>query len=104
MVFKLGIAPLGIYETEQTLEKLFTIHPNPTASTLYLKMAEKFIGKDAEIKVMDIEGRTVYRSNTKHLLSQEQIDCAGWKTGNYTVQMVIGKTKQWAEKFTKIKE
>jgi hypothetical protein len=102
--FNIGKAPLGIYETTQTIEKLFTIYPNPTASTLYLKMAVKYISEDAEIKVMDIEGRTVYRSNTKHLLSQEQIDCSSWKAGNYTVQMVIGKTKQWSEKFTKIKE
>jgi hypothetical protein len=99
-VFNLGLAPLGIEETLKKEVKLFEVYPNPTKNILYIKIAEDYVYKKGELRVHDIEGKTVYKKVLMHLQQLEVIDCSGCKGGNYIVSLSIEKQTQ-TKKFTK---
>lgn len=100
MVLNLGLAPLGVEDKSKQDLRLFTIYPNPTSNTLYIKIEENYIQEKGELRVTDIEGRTVFRKTITHLPATEQVDCSSWQRGNYIVEMRINEKKQ-TKKFTK---
>lgn len=100
-VFKIGLAPLGIYEKQLSADDIFLLYPNPTDNTVYLTVADKYIKAKAEITVADMEGRTIYRAGIKKLPKEFPLDCSSWNAGNYIVTLQVNKTTFCSKTFTK---
>jgi len=76
---------VGVPELANNIE--ITAFPNPTTSTLNLKMGNA-IGTYA-VNVLDMTGRKVYTSiiNASGATTQTAINCSSWAKGNYAVQI-----------------
>ncbi len=100
-VIKLGLAPLGINENQRQEDFFFEIYPNPAGNTLHIKIDENHINEKGVISVIDIEGRTVYRKNIKHMIGEMHLECGEWKPGNYVIQLSINKSTQSTKEILK---
>ncbi len=101
-VFKIGLAPLGIYESEQTSAELFTLYPNPSQNTVSIQILDKLIDEIGELKVYNIDGKTVYRKNKLKLNQNIKLNCSDWPKGNYIIQLSVNKTQQFSKQFIKL--
>ncbi len=75
------------------------IYPNPSEGILYVKIKNE-VDKILNINVLDQNGKTILQMDAEAF--KGKINIAGFKNGNYFVQIDLESGKQWVRKFVKI--